>query len=95
MDFERFFRAKGLIDGCTSIAQMADALEQAAQWLRQAHADGITLDSGVDDDYALLITSDPALARRYDMHPNATQPRDDPRTPRLTILKDQASSARD
>lgn len=95
MDFERIFRAKGLIDGCTSVDQMAASLEQAAQWLRQAHAGGLTLDAAVEDDYALLVTSDPSLARRYGMHPSHSQPSDDSRTPHLTVVKGMPSSAPD
>lgn len=34
------------------------------------HADGVVLDSGggTADDYAHLVTTDPEVARKYDMH---------------------------
>lgn len=33
-------------------------------------ADGVTLDpeGGTSDDYAYLVTSDPVIAKKYDMH---------------------------
>jgi hypothetical protein len=48
------------------ISTLAGAVEE----LRQMHADGVVLDSGggTADDYAHLVTTDPEVARKYDMH---------------------------
>ena len=49
---------------------MAAGLERAALELRAMQADGVELDphGGTQDDYAYLFTSDPAIAKKYDMH---------------------------
>lgn len=40
MRYDRVFRAKGLVDGCSTLIEMAVALERAAADLRQMNAQG-------------------------------------------------------
>ena len=49
---------------------MIEGLQSAADTLRSMLTDGVTLDSegGTSDDYAYLVTTDPAIAKKYDMH---------------------------
>jgi hypothetical protein len=53
-----------------SLEDMIAALQSAADTLREMLADGVTLDleSGTSDDYAHLVTTDPVIAKKYDMH---------------------------
>jgi len=64
------WRNKWLTANAKSIEEMAAKLEAAAGILRAMLADGIRLDphGGTEDDYAYLFTSDPEIARKYDMH---------------------------
>ena len=64
------WRNKWLTADAKSIDDMIDALSGAAEYLRQMKADGVTLDpeGGTGDDYAYLVTSDPAIAKKYGMH---------------------------
>jgi hypothetical protein len=45
-------------------------LRQAAGELAAMKADGVTLEParGTTDDYAYLVTTDPEVAKKYDMH---------------------------
>lgn len=47
-----------------------DLLAGAAEELRRMQADGVVLEpaGGTGNDYARLVTSDPEIARKYDMH---------------------------
>ena len=49
---------------------MIENLEAASDMLRKMRDDGVTLDTpgGTADDYAQLVTTDPDIARKYDMH---------------------------
>jgi hypothetical protein len=53
-----------------SSAASSATLEVAVQELRQMRDDGVVLDSdgGTADDYAHLVTTNPDVARKYDMH---------------------------
>ncbi len=64
------WRNKCLTLEATSLDEMADSLQAAAQQLRRMQADGVVLDpsGGTADDYARLVTTDPDVARKYDMH---------------------------
>lgn len=64
------WRNKWLTAEAKSLEEMAASLEDAARTLRAMLADGIRLDpdGGTEDDYAHLVTSDPEIARKYDMH---------------------------
>lgn len=63
------WRNKWLTATAKSIDDMIAALEETAEQLRAMKADGVTLDpdGGTGDDYAQLLTTDPAVARKYDM----------------------------
>lgn len=63
------WRNKWLTADTGSIADMATALESAAAELRAMLADGVQLDpsGGTTDDYAHLVTTDPAVAQKYHM----------------------------
>lgn len=56
-----------------SIEDMIAILGDAAEELRRMKEDGVTLDQagGTGDDYACLVTTDPVVADRYDMHPDS------------------------
>jgi hypothetical protein len=64
------WRNKGLTAEAKSLEEMIEALQSAANALRAMLADGVTLDSGGGkaDDYAYLVTTDPIIAKKYDMH---------------------------
>jgi hypothetical protein len=53
-----------------SLADMIGTLDAAAEQLRKMLADGVVLDpdAGTTSDYVRLVTSDPEVARKYDMH---------------------------
>jgi hypothetical protein len=53
-----------------SIEEMIKGLESAAEELRQMKADGIVLEraAATAGGYAHLVTSDPAIAEKYDLH---------------------------
>lgn len=56
--------------GVTSIKDLAAALRCAAEELEAMHADGVTLDpeGSLSGDYVRLVTVDPDVARKYEMH---------------------------
>jgi hypothetical protein len=63
------WRNKFLTVDAKTIEEMIAALREAAATLEAMRRDGVTLDpEGVADDYAHLVTSDPDVARKYDMH---------------------------
>jgi hypothetical protein len=64
------WRNKFLTLDAKSIDDMIGILSGAADELRRMKADGVTLDPDgrTGDDYAHLITSDPAVAEKYSMH---------------------------
>jgi hypothetical protein len=64
------WRNKFLTVEATSLEDMIKSLQAAAATLQAMLADGVTLDpeGGTDDDYAHLVTTDPAIAKKYDMH---------------------------
>lgn len=63
-------RNKWLTAEAESLEDMIEGLQCAADTLRLMLADGVTLDSGggTSDDYAYLVTTDPVVAKKYDMH---------------------------
>jgi hypothetical protein len=67
--FELTWHAKWLADGAKTIEQMAEALEAEAAHLRQLAAAGVELADVVEDDYAFLTTTDPAVAAKYEFEP--------------------------
>jgi hypothetical protein len=64
------WRNKWLTAEAESIEDMIEGLQSAAETLRSMRADGVTLDAegGTADDYAHLVTTDPGVAKKYDMH---------------------------
>lgn len=53
-----------------SIHEMMQSLRDASDVLERMKADGVTLDPnrGTHDKYACLVTTDPVIAQKYDMH---------------------------
>lgn len=68
--YVRLWRNELLTTDAHSLAEMITILASAAEELRRMQADGVVLDpaGGTSDDYARLITTDPDVARKYDMH---------------------------
>jgi hypothetical protein len=64
------WRNKWLTSNATSLEDMIAGLQTATDALRGMLADGVCLDpeGGTSDDYAHLVTTDPIIARKYDMH---------------------------
>ena len=64
------WRNKFLTKEAKTVEEMAESLRRAAATLAAMLADGVTLDpeGGTGDDYAYLVTTDPDVARKYDMH---------------------------
>jgi hypothetical protein len=67
--FVTLWRNKWLTADAKSIDDMISALRHAANELETMRQDGIVLenDGGVGDDHARLVTTDPEVARKYDM----------------------------
>jgi hypothetical protein len=63
------WRNKRLTARAKSIDEMIAALREASSVLEEMRKDGVTLeaDGGTDDDYARLVTTDPEVAKKYDM----------------------------
>jgi hypothetical protein len=68
--YVRQWRNKFLTVEAKSLDEMITILESATDELRRMRADGVVLDpeGGAPDDYADLVTTDPDVAARYDMH---------------------------
>jgi hypothetical protein len=64
------WRNKFLTIEATKIDQMIESLRGAQQTLEAMRSDGVYLDpeGGTSDDYAYLVTHDPEIAKKYDMH---------------------------
>lgn len=63
------WRSRGLAAEAKSLDEMASLLRAAADKLDAMRRDGVVLDEGegADDDYVLLVTTDPAIAEKYGM----------------------------
>ena len=68
--FMTLWRNKFLTLEAKTIDGMITSLQEAAATLQAMREDGVVLESpgGTADDYAYLVTTDPAVARKYDMH---------------------------
>lgn len=68
--FLRLWRNKFLTVEAQSLDEMVAVLREAVATLSAMLKDGVTLETpgGTSDDYAYLVTTDPAIARKYDMH---------------------------
>jgi len=64
------WRNKWLTADAQTIDEMVSNLRQAAEDLDKMRAAGVTLDpeGGTADDYAYLVTTDPEVAKKFDMH---------------------------
>jgi len=64
------WRNKFFTTDAKSLDDMIATLNGAVDELRRMKADGVVLDpdGGTADDYARLVTTDPDVARKYDMH---------------------------
>jgi hypothetical protein len=64
------WRNKFLTLNAQSLEEMIASLQAAATTLQTMLADGVALDpeGGTTDDYAYLVTTDPVIAKKYDMH---------------------------
>lgn len=66
--FTFLWRNKWLTAQAKTIQQMEALLRKAADQLAVMAADGVKLeDGGTDDDYAMLVTSDPKIAKKHEM----------------------------
>lgn len=63
--FTGMWRAKWLGDDCPTLGEVAKSLRAEADRLDEMHADGVSLDGPVQDDYGMLSTGDPAVAEKY------------------------------
>jgi hypothetical protein len=63
--YETIWRAKGTVDGATTVGEMVEKLVEAGQYLLELEAAGVTVDHEVTDDYAYLVTDDAAVAERF------------------------------
>jgi hypothetical protein len=59
------WRNKWLTANATTIDDMIEALEAAAAELRAMRDAGVRLEGGAEDDFAHLVTTDPAVAEKY------------------------------
>src|SRR5262249_27091581 len=64
------WRIKFLTTDAKTLEEMVSTLQHATDTLRAMLADGVTLDpeGGTGDDCAYLVTTDPAVAKKYGMH---------------------------
>lgn len=67
------WRNKFLTTEAKTIDDMAKGLREAAELLEAMIKDGVQLDpeGGTSDDYSYLFTTDPEVAKKYDMHEEA------------------------
>lgn len=64
------WRNKFLTLDAKNLDDMIETLRHAVETLEAMRADGVILDpeGGAEDDYAYLVTTDPEIAKKYDMH---------------------------
>jgi hypothetical protein len=68
--YVQIWRNKFLTVDAKTLDEMISSLHKATATLQAMLADGVTLDpeGGTGDDYAYLVTNNPEVARKYDMH---------------------------
>lgn len=68
--YVRLWRNKFLTTEASSLQEMSEILRAASDELNAMLQDGVRLDpgGGVGDDYAVLVTDDPDIAAKYNMH---------------------------
>ena len=75
--YQMVWRNKCLTIDAANIDDMLDKLRKAGHRLEAMVQDGCVLEGGQDDDYARIITTDPAVAKKYGMTEDA-ELEDDP-----------------
>ena len=65
MRYETTWRNKFLTVNADNINEMVEKLKHAAETLSQMAADGVVLEGGQQDDYAVLVTYDPKIAEKW------------------------------
>jgi hypothetical protein len=67
--YEMLWRNKWLTSDARTIEDMIAQLRRAADQLEEMREHGVSLDpeSGIGDDYAMLVTEDPEVAKRFGM----------------------------
>jgi hypothetical protein len=67
--FVTLWRNKWLTSQAGSLEEMISLLRMSVETLEAMRRDGVTLedDGGIGDDYATLVTTDPEVAKKYDM----------------------------
>jgi hypothetical protein len=78
--YVRVWRNKWLTSDAKTMSEMITGLKDATATLEAMLRDGVELDSrgGTSDDYAYLVTSDPEIARKYEMEDESEMmPEDD------------------
>src|SRR4051812_49412638 len=75
--YSTLWSIKDLAAGATTVAEMADRLQAAAEELRKMHEAGVRLE-GADDDCACLVTNDPDVADAFGFDDEDDEPEDDP-----------------
>lgn len=59
------WRNKFLTINARTVDDMIDNLESAVSELREMRDAGVLLDGGAEDNYAILVASDPSVAHRF------------------------------
>jgi hypothetical protein len=67
LEYQLLWRNKFLTSDCRSLEDMIAAFQSALETLKSMQTRGVKLreDGGVADDYATLITADPAVASEF------------------------------
>jgi len=63
--YSLIWRNKFLTVDAQTIDDMIDGLESAISTLREMRNAGVLLEGGAEDNYAMLVTSDPLVAEEY------------------------------
>jgi hypothetical protein len=81
--YELLWRNKWLTANCRSLEEMISTLRAAADELEVMKEKGVVLDpeSGIGDDYATLVTTDPSVAQKFQMMDRAELYLDDDESP--------------
>jgi len=74
MSYTRTWRNKFLTLEAKTLEDMILGLKSATAELVEMHATGkVTLEGGADDDYALLVTEDAEVAKKFSFEPEDEQ----------------------
>lgn len=65
--YDTIWRAKWTCDGAKTLSEAAAMLRAAADDLEAMEKDGLQLEQEIGNDYAFIVTIDPALAKKYNM----------------------------